>query len=38
MANDACGRSPATVALVRFHRFRPRPRAGCRGAVTISAR
>lgn len=39
MANDACGRgrSPATVALVRFHRFRPRPRAGCRGAVTISA-
>jgi Peptidase family M23 len=38
MPNDACGRSPATVALVRFHRLHPHPRARCRGAATVSTR
>jgi len=38
MANDACRRLPATVALSRFHRVRPRPPSRCGRAETVSTR
>jgi Peptidase family M23 len=38
MANDACRRGPATVALGRFHRVGPRPSSRCRRVERASAR